>query len=80
MYIWLTIYLLGVILSIYRTVTQMTKLQTSIRVIDVIYTLIWSLFSWGTCFVLYIDEIGTFTDKINSLGNKIGGKVIWRRK
>jgi hypothetical protein len=79
MKIWLIIYLSGVIFSFFKSIQKMMSFENEITILDLIYTFIWSLFSWGFCVVLYIDEITTFADKVEVYLQKLGKVVVWRK-
>lgn len=80
MKILLIIYLLGVIFSFCKSIQKMMSFENEITILDLFYTLIWSLFSWGFCVVLYIDEITIFFDKVEANLNKFNRIVIWKKK
>jgi hypothetical protein len=79
MKVWLIIYLLGVLFSIYTFFKRFLLHQETITLMEILSTFVWSFFSWGMVFVLYIDEVVVFTDKVGARLDKIGSTVIWKK-
>ena len=80
MKIFLIIYLLGVLFSIYTFFKKFLLQQETITLMEILSAFIWSIFSWGMCFVLYIDNVVVFTDKVGARLDKIGDTVVWKKK
>ena len=79
MKVWLSIYVLGVLFSFFKTIQKMKSFENEITLLDLFYTLIWSLLSWGFCVVLYIDEITAFANKIEAELQKLSKVVVWKK-
>ena len=65
--------------SFYKSIKRIMSFDNEITILDLFYTLIWSLFSWGFCIVLYIDEITTFADKVEAELQKLSKIVVWKK-